>query len=1330
MRHALSGRAEAFVSMSDDKNIPEIAIEPILEEPSEAARTGEDPNLGKVLKQTYTLTKKVGEGGMGNVYLALQSPLNRQVAIKMLKPTDSNPEGEHYFMREVQAINMLRHPNIITIVDFGKEPDGTLYLVMEYLPGKTLKRAIRKEFPLSPQRICTICIQILSALEQAHSKGIVHCDLKPANLMLEEIAGQADFVKVLDFGIAKVKGPAMEVGPYTQAGNIVGTFDYMSPEQIMRKDLDGRADLWSLGVIMYEMLTKKRLFHDRDAVSIIGRVMQMPIPTPEEVLGGPGSIPAELNRIVMTSLQRNVSKRFQSASDMRQALQKLLAQLESGAYSDAAPSRPITGSHGGEESPSGAHSGSLANSGLLRRSNNLPRSGNQSGPFTGESSRTGLGSLASRSGSFGSVEHSSRLATGIAQGTSVLDQTFGIEALQDSLMGERRKVAVLAVQQRAKRRQGVDPEELARRSAQEARIIKEVLAQHEGELDSFMGGTYTALFGARKTRVGDNVRAIECARALQERFQLLEQGFEHLGMGLTYGEVFLASRQGGNAYGEAIDRAIEIARGTSEARIVVDDPLINLTRQQVDYDAPRNLAGEQVAEVLGMRSGAAEQIAAEEVVLQEIDAYVPRPRFFDELMRRAHAVQQGQGGGVALLGHIGAGKTMLMEHLVKTLEPQGWQAFIVRPRDLSEGQSLGPIRHWIRLIAMTYKDPATLVRKACESIGLQRYLDEVVSLYMDDSAQVDPRSLPWGDQNGFVYFTAALLHRMVRFAIKKGPVLLIADAIDVQDRVCMELLDSFLSQIQRSSVLVLVTRRTELGLYDHGLPGNFETLSIEGFELAESRQFVSLLLGYTPPAPVIAQLHERASGNPMFLKELLRALLKRGGAQALTEQGILEAGVPLNLHELLAQRIDELPDVHRDLIAIASVLGESFREAFYYQITPAHLGPQLGLKELVAANLFEAREDMFGRVVVGFNPRALRSVVYERIPREARRKIHASIIEFLEQAAAVAAVDVLDVPMMLAFHYRSVEGFEGAAHYLTRVGRLLLDLYDYDGAIAHFKDARGLIAGRVPPHHELQVAPLLALLTALRESGHIDEAQTLIDQMPELQEIDAQFHAELLLEIGLVGMEAGGLDRSTEALFKVVELARRQQDLKLEVRAMLALAQLFEKESQLQRAANVLIEVSRKVEQLGDLDMQDPEDRKLTWTAYNQLGTLFIRQKDIVNAQKYLQVALQRAQQIQDHRGLVRVLSNLGALFLSTRDTKNAIAFFKNAVEMARATGDLLNQSRILTNLGIVTFEMNDLEASKEHFKQARTIAEEIGWYEGLADLSLHIKRLRSVLQG
>ncbi len=1334
--------------MSDEKNIPEILdIEPVEEGKSREApkpppkrRSREkkpDPLVGKMLMGRYELTKKVGEGGMGNVYLAVQQPLNREVAVKLLKPSENNPEGEHYFMREVQAINMLRHPNIIGILDFGKEEDGTLFLVMEYLPGRTLKRLIRKEFPLDPVRTCDICIQVLSALEQAHQTQIVHCDLKPANIMLESVAGQEDFAKVLDFGIAKVKGPAMEVGPYTQAGNIVGTFDYMSPEQIMRKDLDGRADIWSMGVIMYEMVTRKRIFHDKDAVSIIGRVMQMPIKRPSEILDEKyeHEIPPILEDAIMKAMERNVDQRFQSASEMREHLKEIRNQLEMGQTGrlpgKALPSDP---SQQGMDPNSGVHSGTLGQSGLSQGlgHSGLAHSGlvpGGSGPLvdgTGRTGGTGVSAIYTRSGGV-SLADSSRMATGLAAGTSILDQTFSIDELESSLAGERRKVAVLAIQQRARRKSGLDPEQLARRSAKEVAIIREVIEHFDGEVDSFLGGTYTVLFGARKARVGDNVRAIECALTLRKKFSSLELGASHLGIGLAYGEVYLSDRKGGNAFGEAIDRAIEIARGATEAKVYADKELYDITRQEVDFEAPTNIAGDAAAEVVQIRADSA--VAGDGT--DEIgDIYVPRPRYFDELMRRATETKNKNGGGVGIVGRGGTGKSTLLKHLVKDLKESHWQAFMVRAGDVPQQQSLSAVRAIIRKVALTYKDPKTLIKKACESIGLTDGVNAVVALYLD--RQYDPAEhgqLPWQDAKSFAHFTSALLHRIVRFAMKKGPVLLAIDDIDISDSAQNEVLDGFLESIQTQPVLIVATRALKANERDHGLPGNFEPMQLTEFDDNEARVFIQLSLGYTPPMEVTSHLYQRSSGNPMFLAEMVRALRKADRTQMLTAEA-LEAAIPLSFHELLAERIDSLDDNARDLLAIASVLGESFREEFFYQVTPAHLGPQLGLENLVKEGIFAARFDSFQRVYITFQPPELRKVVYDRVPRETRNNFHSRVIEFLEQEPDLAAADPLEWATSLAFHYRAVEGWEGSAHYLARAGDVLLDLYDYTGAISHYEEAKSLLDGHGYDITGAIYASVIArMLVALRESGRVDTALTLIDDFPEFDQIPPEFHATLLLEQGRIGLAAADVTPAYRALEKARDIALANNDVKLEVKVLLAQSELFEKENQLSHAGSLLKEVSQKVETLTGLDMADPEDRKLFWTAYNQLGTLFIRQRELKHAQQFLNEALRRARDLQDQRGLIRILSNLGALCLSTRDVKTAKEYFGSALQFARGTGDLLNQSRILTNLGIANMEANEFETSKKYFKQARSIAEEIGWHEGLADLSMHIKRLQKALR-
>ena len=1294
---------------------------------------GEDPAIGKVLKGTYTLEKKIGEGGMGNVYKAIQSPLNREVAIKLLKPNENNPEGEHYFKREVQAINMLRHPNIIGILDFGKSEEGELFLVMEYLPGNTLKHAIRKEFPLDPARICNICIQVLSALEQAHDTGIIHCDLKPANIMLERVAGEDDFAKVLDFGIAKVKGPAVEVGPYTQAGNIVGTFDYMSPEQIMRKDLDGRADVWSMGVILYEMLARKRIFHDKDAVSIIGRVMQMPIKRPSEVIDSKykWNIPPILEDITLTAMERNIEKRYASAAKMRSALKKAMREIENHWDAEAGKMREPQGPASGVHSDSGV-SGPLPGSGPITGPD---RSGPSSANYApnafmgGDTSRTGTmppggSAFTSRSGGFG-MGDSQRLVTGIAAGTSVLDQTFSIQELQSSLTGERRKVAVLAIQQRARGAKGVDPEDLARRSANELLIIRETVEHYDGSFDSHLGGTYTILFGAERARVGDYMRAVECAIALQGRFRKLDAGAAHLGIGLSYGEIYMSDRKGGSAFGGAVDRAVEIARATSDARVVVDESLIELTKSQVQFDVQKRVGGEIAAEAVQVR--AKPQDDDKEHDVEGVSIYVPRPAFYEELMRRAGDAQKGKGGGIGVIGELGTGKSTLMARFLEDLGEKKWNSFMVTADDIPKRQSLGVVRGLIRKIANSYKDPQTLVRKACESIGLTEHLGTVVQLYLRPSFAGG--ELPWNDAESFTFFTSSLFHRMIRFAMKKGPVLIGVDDIDVEDKAQLGILDTLLETVQSQTVLLVVTRRVDLSAMDHGLPGNFEVLNLGGFSEQQSKQFVSEWLGYTPPIDVVAHLHRKSGGNPMFLEEMVRAIKKAGDSTQVMNADALEALIPLSLHELLAQRVDMLNDAARDLLAVAAVLGESFREEFFFQIAPAHLGAAQILPDLAALGFLSASQDGFGRVHVAFTPRALRKIVYERLPRDTRHQFHGRVIEFLEAAPDLAATDPLDWSMSLAFHYRSVDGWEGAAHYLGKAGDSLLDMYDYPAAIAQYELGRELLSSHGFFTSNRTFATVTSqLLVALRESGQIERAVALTDELGDLAQLPPDLHSKVLLERGRLGINAADPSNSIAALEKVRDIAMHERNVKLEVQALLALAKIFEAQNQLTHAGSLLIDVSKKVELLQGLNLHDPEDRKLYWTAYNQLGTLLIRQGDLGSAQNYLNIALGRAREISDTRGLIRILSNLGALAHGTRDVVTAKEYFAQSLQFAQATGDLLSQSKILTNLGVALMEANDYDGSKKYFKQARDVAEEIGWHEGLADLSLHIQKLRQAI--
>ena len=280
-----------------------------------------DPLIGQTIKGTYLVQQRIGSGGMGQVYKAVQINLDRPVALKLLRPSFlSDQTIVQRFHREARAASRLHHPNVISVTDFGQTEDGTLFMAMEYLPGRNLLKLMAEEFPLGERRVVQLAGQILSALAEAHGAGIVHRDLKPENVMVESRRGEPDFVKVLDFGIAKIQEPDGGEGRLTQTGLIFGTPDYMSPEQATLVPLDARSDLYSVGVMLYEMLAGRHPFQAATPPAMAqAHVVQPPPPMSERSPPGHRVSPA-LEALVMRALAKNPEDRFQSAEEMRREL--------------------------------------------------------------------------------------------------------------------------------------------------------------------------------------------------------------------------------------------------------------------------------------------------------------------------------------------------------------------------------------------------------------------------------------------------------------------------------------------------------------------------------------------------------------------------------------------------------------------------------------------------------------------------------------------------------------------------------------------------------------------------------------------------------------------------------------------------------------------------------------------------------------------------------------------------------------------------------------------------------------------------------------------------
>ena len=315
---------------------------------------GPESLVGTTLSGRYRIERLIGEGGMGAVYQAEHTHMRKRLAVKVLHPEMSRmPEVVARFEREAMAAAHIDHPNVAAATDFGKLDDGSFFLVLEFVEGSSLRDVIT-EGRLELGRAMHVTRQIASALGRAHALGIVHRDLKPENVMLVTREGDPDFVKVLDFGIAKVPiggliGEPKTTGPtgqvLTQLGMVYGTPEYMAPEQALGQPIDARADLYALGVMTFEMIVGARPYEHESKVTLLGMHVTAPIPKMRD-RAADANVPPEVDAIVTRLLAKEASARFADAKDLIDALDAASHQLAATGRI-AEPLQPLSRGQGG-----------------------------------------------------------------------------------------------------------------------------------------------------------------------------------------------------------------------------------------------------------------------------------------------------------------------------------------------------------------------------------------------------------------------------------------------------------------------------------------------------------------------------------------------------------------------------------------------------------------------------------------------------------------------------------------------------------------------------------------------------------------------------------------------------------------------------------------------------------------------------------------------------------------------------------------------------------------------------------------------------------------------
>ena len=311
---------------------------------SPQSTAGEDADrlIGRTINDRYRVLETIGHGGMGRVYKALQSPLDRLVALKVLGAGhDRDPNFYKRFFLEASVTARLTHPNTITLYDYGRTEDGIFFIAMEYLNGRTLSHVLQQEGALRQTRVVHIVQQICRSLREAHGLGIIHRDLKPANVMLLQQHDDDDFVKVLDFGLVKFFQGDNSDGDITNAGTFMGSPHYIAPEQARNQAPDQRCDIYSLGVLAFHMLTGTVPFTAPNPVDIILKHLHDAPPRPSEQRPN-RNIDGQLEEIVLRCLAKDRAERFQSMDELLVELKKVRQRLAPLASVTPASATPLS----------------------------------------------------------------------------------------------------------------------------------------------------------------------------------------------------------------------------------------------------------------------------------------------------------------------------------------------------------------------------------------------------------------------------------------------------------------------------------------------------------------------------------------------------------------------------------------------------------------------------------------------------------------------------------------------------------------------------------------------------------------------------------------------------------------------------------------------------------------------------------------------------------------------------------------------------------------------------------------------------------------------------
>jgi class 3 adenylate cyclase/tetratricopeptide (TPR) repeat protein/predicted Ser/Thr protein kinase len=1294
---------------------------------------------------SYRIIEKLGEGGMGAVYLAKDARLGRRVALKLLPAHFArNDERVRRFEQEARAASALNHPNILTVHEIG-ESQGRRFIVTEFVEGRTLReRMSEARFTLG--EALDVCAQVAGALAKAHASGIVHRDIKPDNVMIDE----EGHVKVLDFGIAKqlaADGNVDTEAPTsaqvnTASGVVLGTSTYMSPEQLRGTELDARTDIWSLGVLLYELVAGRPPFEAATYGDLIVAILHGEPPPLSDFRE---EATEELEAVVRRALSKEKDGRWPSAKDFQNELRRIKRQLDFNAET-------VRDERAAE--PARAAVAPAPNAGVARR--DAPKDAASQRQQTTEQRR---------------------------QLTVLFADLAGLAALTE----------------------GQDAEDVSELMNSAWPLVDRAVESHGGMVDKRVGETLVALWGAREAREDDPERAVRAALAMQSAVAEFVASNVTCAPAELKREKDGGSTSGGRTSGNGgparlmrvgVSTGLVVLGevGATGEVTVTGDPVRLASRLLqaapvgsvlVSHDTYRHVRG-----VFSVHPPDTLAAAGRSDPVQFYQVKRAKPRAFRVQTRGVEGVETRMVGRkgelrrltdaletvfeerelrvVTVVADAGLGKSRLLYEFSNWLEllPDLWYVFNGRAGESTQGLPYALVRDVFSFrFEIQDSDPPPVAREKLERglaamcpdtpeeeciqrahfigqlIGFDFSASRHLSGILDDARQIRDR---------------AFRHAARFFAdiTRKYPVAIYLDDIHWADDGSLDFIDYLARECADAPVMILCLARPLLlerrPAWGEGRERH-ERVRLQPLSKKESRQLVEEILRRARDVP--ARLRELvvggAEGNPFYVEELIKILIDQrvivpcADVWSVDESRLGEVQVPPTLTGVLQARLDKLTAEERAALQRASVVGRVFWDGAVEHLGSPRTGPRRraspqekqsaphsprGVEEVARTLESLRRKELIYRREPSsfagtreyiFKHALLRDVTYESVLKRERREYHRRAAEWLARRSGGR---VGEYAGLIAEHYERAQVPEDAAEWYGRAGRQARETYAPETAINFYRKALEFLAS----FERSEGADSLALQT-LRLEWCEGLGETLRVQARYAEAIDAYQQMRAAADtLYLSAAQARAwnevahvhsIQMDTQA---VLESARRAELLARQAGDGQAARVEVARSLNLQSQASSRLGDTRAALRLADRALALTNElgesgRRVRAESLKSLGMAYHTLGQFEQAEDFKSKALATYRELGDRRMVGNLHNSLGETARLRGDYQSAFARYREALSIAREIGNRVGEFLYLSNLGGARVGLGEYAAAESDLRQATEMATAAG-YIGLSE--------------